>query len=139
MKLFAMFLCVASLACATVPKIAPAEAAKLVDAGKAILVDVREPSEWEATGVAAPARLLPKSDFDGDQSQWKPFLAETGAKQIIVYCRTGHRSEMVGAALANKGYKVLNAGAFKEWKDAGLPVRPVVNSATVKPQTTSGR
>ena len=133
MKTAAAYFLLASLACANVPKIAPADAAKRVTEGTAVLVDVREPSEWASTGVAAPARLLAKSDFDGDQAQWKPFLAEAGAKQIIVYCRTGHRSEIVGAALANKGYKVLNAGAFEEWKSAGLPVRQVKNTSGVKP------
>ena len=33
----------------------PAEAAKLVSDGKAVLVDVREPSEWAESGVATPA------------------------------------------------------------------------------------
>ena len=39
-------------------KITPADAAKLVAAGKAVLVDVREPAEWAETGVATPAVLL---------------------------------------------------------------------------------
>ena len=51
---------VALASAAEVARIAPAEAAKLVAAGKAVLVDVREPNEWLDTGVAAPAVLLPK-------------------------------------------------------------------------------
>jgi rhodanese-related sulfurtransferase len=108
---------------AEVPKTTPAEAAKLVAAGKAVLVDVREASEWKETGVAAPAVLLAKSDFDGAQKEWKPFLASVGDKQIILYCRSGRRSGEVAAALAAKGVKVSNAGAFKDWTDAGLPTR----------------
>ncbi|HUR59232.1 MAG TPA: rhodanese-like domain-containing protein [Opitutaceae bacterium] len=107
------------------PKMAPAEAAKLVAAGKAVLVDVREPSEWKSTGVAAPAVLLPKSDFDGDQKQWKEFLAKNQGKQIITYCASGRRSGMIAAALEEKGVKTANVGGFKDWTEAGLPVRKV--------------
>ena len=107
------------------PRMAPAEAAKLVKEGKAVLVDVREPSEWKDTGVAAPAVLLPKSDFDGDQKQWKEFLAKNGDKQVIMYCGSGRRSGMMAAALEEKGVKTANVGGFKDWTDAGLPVRKV--------------
>jgi rhodanese-related sulfurtransferase len=105
------------------PKIAPAEAAKLVADGKAVLVDVREASEWAETGVAAPAVLLAKSDFDGAQKEWKPFLEKNAGKEIILYCRSGKRAGVIGAALAEKGVKVANAGGMKDWADAGLPVR----------------
>ena len=108
---------------AEVPKIAPADAAKLVAEGKAVLVDVREPSEWAETGVAAPAVLLAKSDFDGAQKDWKPFLEKNAGKEIVLYCRSGNRSGKVAAALAEKGLKVANAGGFNEWVAAGLPVR----------------
>ena len=109
---------------ATVPSLSPVEAAKLVAAGKAVLVDVREPSEWAESGVAAPAVLLPKSEFDaGLIGEWKDFLAKNGDKQIITYCRSGRRSAAVAAALAAKGHQVANAGGFKDWQAAGLPVR----------------
>ncbi len=108
---------------AEVPKVAPADAAKLVAAGKAVLVDVREPAEWTETGVAQPAVLLAKSDFDGAQKAWKPFLEKVGDKQVILYCRTGHRAGIVAAKLAEQGVKVANAGGLKDWTDAGLPTR----------------
>lgn len=109
---------------AEVATLSPAAAAKLVADGKAVLVDVREPSEWVESGVAAPAVLLPKSEFDeGLIGEWKDFLAKTGDKQIVLYCRSGRRSGTVAAALAAKGYKVANAGGFKDWQAAGLPVR----------------
>lgn len=108
---------------AEVAKVAPAAAAQLVADGKAVLVDIREPSEWAEAGVAAPAVLLPKSDFDGDKKQWKDFLAKAGAKQIILYCRSGRRADAVGQALAAEGRSVANAGGLKDWVAAGLPVR----------------
>jgi rhodanese-related sulfurtransferase len=113
-----------SLFSAEVASITPAEAAKLVADGKAVLVDVREPSEWAETGVAAPAVLLPKGEFDaGLIGEWKDFLAKVGDKEIITYCRSGKRSGTVAAALAAKGHKVANAGGFKDWQAAGLPTR----------------
>ena len=129
MKLFkslALLLALVSLAfAADVQKISPIEAAKLVADGKAVLVDVREASEWAETGVAAPAVLLAKSDFDGAQKDWKPFLEKNAGKEIILYCRSGKRAGTVGAALAEKGVKVANAGGLKDWTDAGLPMRKI--------------
>jgi len=108
---------------ADVAKVTPAAAAQLVADGKAVLVDIREPAEWAEAGVAAPAVLLPKSDFDGDQKQWKDFLTKVGDKQIILYCRSGRRADTVGQALAAEGKSVANAGGLKDWVAAGLPTR----------------
>lgn len=110
---------------AEVAKIAPADAARLVAAGKAVLVDVREPAEWAEAGVAAPAVLLPKSDFDGARKLWAPFLEKNAGKQIILYCRSGHRAGTIAQALAAEGRPVANAGGLKDWQAAGLPTRPV--------------
>jgi rhodanese-related sulfurtransferase len=110
---------------AEVATLTPKAAAQLVAEGKAVLVDVREPAECAESGVAAPAVLLPKSDFDGAQKLWKEFLGQTGDKEIILYCRSGKRAGAVGATLAAQGHKVANAGGFKEWESAGLPVRKV--------------
>ena len=106
---------------AEVSKITPNDAAARVAAKQALLVDVREPAEWAETGVAADAVLLPKSDFDGAQKLWKDFLAQTGDKEVILYCRSGKRAGVVGTALAAKGVKVANAGGFGDWTAAGLP------------------
>lgn len=116
-----------------VAKITPAEAAKRVAGGQAVLVDVREPGEWAETGVAAPAVLLAKSDFDGAQKDWKPFLEQNAGKEIILCCRSGHRSGLVAAVLAEKGLRVANAGGFKDWQAAGLPTRAVPAAPVAKP------
>ena len=125
MKLLLLALClITSGLAAEVAQLTPQAAAKLVAEGKAVLVDVREPTEWAETGVAAPAVLLPKSEFDaGLIGAWKDFLAKTGNKQIILYCRSGKRAGVVAAELAKQGHPVANAGGFKDWQAAGLPVR----------------
>ncbi len=116
-----------------VPQVSAPEAARQVAAGTAVLVDVREPAEWADTGVAAPAVLLAKSSFDAELSGgWKSFLEQHRGREIILYCRSGNRSGQVAAALAAQGYQVANAGGFKEWQAAGLPVRLVAAPAEVK-------
>lgn len=106
-----------------VAQISPAEAAQRVANGTAVLVDVREPNEWADTGVAESAVLLPMSDFNGEKKQWQPFLEKNRGKELILYCRSGNRSGQVARKLAAAGQPVANAGAFKDWKAAGLPVR----------------
>ncbi len=128
-KLSLLFAMLFSTALATdVPKLTPQEASQLLKDGNAVLVDVREPAECADTGVAAPAVLLPKSDFDGAQALWKPFLAQNGpasGKTIVLYCASGNRAGRIAAKLAAKGLKVANAGGFGDWQAAGLPVRKV--------------
>lgn len=124
LKFLLSFLTMAAfVSAAEVAKISPAEAAKKVAEGKAVIIDVREPAEWVESGVAGPAVLLPMSDFNGDQKLWKPFLEKNAGKELIVYCRSGNRSGKVGEKLAAQGHTVENAGAFKDWAAAGLPVR----------------
>jgi rhodanese-related sulfurtransferase len=88
----------------------PAEAAKLVR-GKAVLVDCRAQG-MAGIGVAAPAVLLSKSDFDGDQKQWKEFSRATASRSV--YCRTGRRSGQIANALVEKGVKAANVGGLKD-------------------------
>lgn len=120
-----LFACLFSTARADAVPVSAQDAAKLVAEGKAVLVDVREAPEWRRSGVAAPAELLPKSDFDGAQSQWKPFLEKNRDKQILLYCASGARSSEVAAALSAKGMKAGNVGRLRDWTGAGLPVRKV--------------
>ena len=123
--LAALVLLPIALLAAEAPKTAPKDAAKLVAEGKAVLVDCREAAEWADTGVAGPAVLLPKSDFDGDKKKWNEFLAKNQGKQIIVYCRGGGRAATVAAALNAQGVKASSAGGLKDWEAAGLPTRKV--------------
>ncbi|HTX64425.1 MAG TPA: rhodanese-like domain-containing protein [Opitutaceae bacterium] len=102
-------------------RVEPQEAARLVREKQAVLVDVREPPEW-AGGVAAKAALLPLSDLSGPRRQWKPFLAEVGGREILLYCRSGSRSGLAARILAAEGFRAANAGTLRAWVQAGLPV-----------------
>ena len=106
----------------TGPALASQEAEKRVASGAAVLIDVREPSEW-AEGVAKPAALLSLSDLAGARTNWKPFLEQNRDKELIVYCRSGNRSGKAAGILSAEGFRVSNAGSFDAWKNAGLPTR----------------
>ena len=104
-----------------VARLAPVDCKARLKSGKAVLVDIREPSEWKE-GVAASAVLLPMSDLNGSRSQWKPFLECVGEKEVLLYCAAGGRAGIVAKLLASEGFKAANAGGFSEWRDAGWPV-----------------
>jgi rhodanese-related sulfurtransferase len=108
---------------ADVPSIKPVDAAARVKAGDAVLIDVREPDEWAETGVAGPAVLLSLSDLRGERKAWKPFLENNRDKTLLLYCRSGNRSEKAAAILVKEGFKTANVGGFSGWEAAGLPVR----------------
>lgn len=103
-------------------KIAPQEAAEWIAAGKAVLVDVREISEY-AGGVAQPASRLPLSDLQGSRTRWKDFLAKNKDKTIILYCASGMRSAHAARILEKEGFTTRNCGGYGTWKRAGLPSR----------------
>ncbi|MBI5382432.1 MAG: rhodanese-like domain-containing protein [Opitutae bacterium] len=107
----------------SVRSVAPDEAARLVAAGQAALVDVREADEWAESGVAGPATLLALSDLTGARAEWTPFLAKNRDRELILYCRSGGRSNRAAQILAAEGFRTANAGGFNDWQAAGLPVR----------------
>jgi rhodanese-related sulfurtransferase len=94
---------------------------KNVEAKKAVLVDVREKSEWDASHVKG-AVLLPLSELQDDVDAGK--LAKRLPKDKILYthCVVGKRSVTAGSILERAGYQVrpLKAG-YKELLRAGFP------------------
>jgi rhodanese-related sulfurtransferase len=106
------------------PELSASEAAQLlaatpatpVDAAPVILLDVREPEEWDA-GHAPQARSLP-------MSQLSERIAELPHDtQIICVCHLGGRSAAVSAALNRAGFDAVNlSGGMAAWQAAGLPV-----------------
>lgn len=81
------------------------------------LIDVRSPQE-HATGV------IPGTDLNIDFREMQTRHREIGAKpddHIVVYCQSGHRSNIAAETLADLGYKhVYNVdGSVNAWVDAG--------------------
>ena len=95
------------------------EATQLVNAGNAVLLDVRETKEYEG-GRLPKAVHIPLSQLAGRA----PDLAKLAGRPVVVYCDRGNRSRMAGGQLAKQGFTdVYNLnGGFRAWKAAGLPV-----------------
>lgn len=99
--------------------ISPEEAARRV-AGGALLIDVREPSEWRS-GIVTGAQLLSLSDLQGDRAAWAPVLTANRDRELVLYCRSGNRSGIAARLLAAEGFRTTNAGGFSSWQAAGQP------------------
>jgi phage shock protein E len=85
-----------------------------------ILIDVRSPEE-HAQG------FIPGTDFNIDFREIKTRHRELGAQlgdHIVVYCQSGHRSNIAAETLADLGYsRVYNVnGSMNAWLEAGFPV-----------------
>jgi rhodanese-related sulfurtransferase len=109
---------------ARVQSISPQDAAAEAALGKAVLLDVREPVEWEhhiAGAVQVPRGVL---EFMADPTspRHKPELDP--ARRVIVYCRSGHRAALAAATLKDMGFEnVANlTGGISAWQEAGLPM-----------------
>ncbi len=102
--------------------VSTAEAVRLINREKGVLLDVSEPAEF-AAGHAGGARNVPLGQLDG---------AATGAKglptnktlPLVVLCPTGARAGRAAAQLRNAGYEkaVAVAGGTAAWREASLPV-----------------
>ena len=100
----------------------PAEAARLIAVGEAVLIDVREPGEW-SRGVAGPALLHSLSDLRGPRQHWQATLDQHRGKRFLLYCASGMRSGMAARQLKAEGHDALNIGGFSRWARSGLPTR----------------
>lgn len=91
-------------------------AAQLVAADGAVLLDVREPAEWQA--VRAPGALhIPMGQLGGSVERLPARVT------IACICHVGGRSAVVADALVGAGFDAVNvAGGMDAWEAAGLPV-----------------
>ena len=101
-----------------VPRLSFEEANNIISTVDTLIIDVRETSEIEATGLIKNAVNIPKSIIDAnfDHSLVKDHLNNNEDVTILVYCAVGVRSAFVGNLLLNQGYKnVFNLGGYAEW------------------------
>ncbi|MEP6933365.1 MAG: rhodanese-like domain-containing protein [Nitrospirota bacterium] len=85
-----------------------------------VLIDVRSPEE-HATG------FIPGTDMNIDFRDIQARHREIGAQlddHLVVYCQSGHRSNIAAETLADLGYRhVYNVtGSMNAWLAAGFPV-----------------
>ena len=111
-----------------VPRLSFEEANNLIATANTLIIDVRETSEIEATGLIKNAVNIPKSIIDAnfDHSLIKNHMNDNEDITILVYCAAGIRSALVGHKLIKNGYKkVLNLGGFSEWASFNGPIEPI--------------
>ena len=97
------------------------------EAGRALLVDVREPQE-HATGVARGAKLLPMREIGGRLAE----IPKDPSQPVLLICNTQNRSRAVWQALRERGYTNVRyvEGGMSEWARRALPlVKPAARSS----------
>ena len=98
--------------------ISTAEAVRLINREKGVLIDVCEAEEF-AAGHAAGSRNIPLATL-ADSKQ----LPSNKALPLILMCQSGARASRAAGMLSKLGYeKVLPvAGGLRAWREANLPV-----------------
>jgi rhodanese-related sulfurtransferase len=102
-----------------VTEISVAEARKQAEAGDAVLIDVREESDWRE-GYAKGATHLSRGVIELEIEEQIPDVT----KPIICYCGGGSRSALVAESLQKMGYENVRsmAGGLRGWKEVSLPM-----------------
>jgi sulfur-carrier protein adenylyltransferase/sulfurtransferase len=99
----------------TTPEITPAELKQRLDRGdELLLIDVREPFEWDIANLGPfGARLIPL-----DQVLERADEIDPGA-EVVLYCRSGSRSAGAARQLQARGYeRVWNLkGGIRRWAE----------------------
>ena len=83
--------------------------------GEAILVDVRETSEYEQEHIPG-SMLVPLSALDPD------VFPHISVKKLVLHCAIGKRSAAAAKQLVQAGHTppINMAGGLKAWREAGL-------------------
>ncbi len=101
----------------TVDTVEPLELQRLLISEKPLLLDTRQPEEYEVSHLLG-AKLLDYEKFKVEE------LQVPKDTPIILYCSVGYRSERVGEQLKASGFtnvRHLYGGLF-EWVNQGQPV-----------------
>src|ERR1700752_1309541 len=103
-----------------IEKVDRASAQREVETDGALLVDVREPHEWDEAHVAG-AKLAPLATVAERTEE----LAPDRSQRVLLLCRVGNRSARAADSLRGElGYENVAsvAGGIEAWRTAGLPV-----------------
>ncbi len=97
-------------------EISTAQAAEKQAQG-ALILDVRQPSEWVQFHIPG-ATLIPLGELPSRLSEVPK------DREIVVVCRTGHRSAQGREILRKAGYTRVTsmAGGVTKWQADGLPI-----------------
>ena len=98
--------------------VGPAEAVRLINREKGVLIDVCEPAEF-AAGHAVGARNIPVGTIEGSKD-----LPSNKALPLLLLCASGARAGRAAGLLRKAGYAkaTVGTGGLPAWREAGLPV-----------------
>jgi len=108
---------------AELENLSPEEVASELESGDAVVVDLREPQELEATGIIPGAIHAPRGmlEFYADPSM--PYHREElqPDKRVILHCASGGRSALAAKTLKEMGYTNVAhlEGGIKAWQEDG--------------------
>jgi rhodanese-related sulfurtransferase len=116
-------------ALASVEAISAQDVKERLESGEVdLVVDVREPKEWDGghvPGAINVPRGMLELRADPESPATDPTLSANKDARVIVYClkAPGARSVLAAQTLGNMGYSNVAAmrGGFEEWRAEGLP------------------
>ncbi len=99
--------------------LSPAEAVRLINREKAVVIDVGEPQEF-AAGHVIGSRNVPFGQLEDKLAG----LVKNKATPVIMVCPVGARAARAAGLARKLGFEQARsiAGGLKAWKDASLPV-----------------
>jgi molybdopterin/thiamine biosynthesis adenylyltransferase/rhodanese-related sulfurtransferase len=103
---------------ASISEISTEEAQSKIDAGGVVVLDVREPDEFDQ-GALVNVVHIPRGHLE---AQIESRITDKSAP-VVVYCAGGVRSAFAAQTLALLGYQNVFSmdGGFGRWKDEGRP------------------
>ncbi len=102
-----------------IEELEPFEAAAELEGGDIVLIDTREPHEYQEAHLEG-GKLVPPGLLAGEIAAAAP----DRSARTILYCRSGNRSAIAAAQLTELGYEDVAsmAGGIIAWQEQGLPV-----------------
>jgi rhodanese-related sulfurtransferase len=102
-----------------VHEIGAAQATQLINRKNALMLDVRETSEYDG-GRVPNAVHVPVSQIAGRAAELKKFMR----RPVVAYCDRGNRSRAAATALSKLGFSEVYTlrGGLRAWKEVGLPL-----------------
>src|SRR3954449_5833556 len=103
----------------TIEEIEPFEAAEEIDGGDVVLIDTREPHEYQEAHLEG-GKLVPPGLLADQIAADAP----DRSARTILYCRSGNRSYKAAEQMRSLGYENVAsmAGGILAWQEQGLPV-----------------
>jgi rhodanese-related sulfurtransferase len=98
--------------------LSPSQLKEALDRDQIVLIDVREPYEWEAGRITGAVHI--ELERLAGRAEEVP-----SDRPVVFICRLGRRSGMATEAFRASGWDAYNlGGGIQRWVDEGLPIEP---------------